>query len=146
MLSSQNIPEELIQRTALLQWAQFAEFYFVKGAMQLKERSLIQQESAADNDNRVFYSMHNLIQASVFERLQADRERLRDTLSCAENVLLSIISSNGGPVKFVHLHKLDVVLPVLPHVYSVAQKKNLNFVLRYSLDIPTSLTAHEGFL
>eukprot|EP00118_Oscarella_pearsei_P013377 m.106410 g.106410 ORF g.106410 m.106410 type:complete len:1318 (+) comp37261_c0_seq4:23-3976(+) len=117
VMSSKDIPKDVIVNSSFpFSTNAKQEYILAKGWKALNERSLIQR--TIRNDKTV-YSVHHLIQASMFQRLAANRVALRDTLAAVSRCLIQLLP----PLDHIY-HRLTSpeLQDLVPHIYSVAEK------------------------
>ncbi|XP_065837376.1 uncharacterized protein [Oscarella lobularis] len=122
LFSSQDIPKGVLREAAFYDDTndELLESLFESGIQILESRSFLQRLRL--NDGTEVFSMHHLVQSSVFHRLLGDVAQLEKMLVSAGKSLvkdlpsLRKLASNKGALKS------DVLAFRLPHVYAVAHK------------------------
>ena len=118
-LSPYSMPEDVVAQSKFI-GTSHAEYQLARGRKALKEKSLI-QILVEDNDMRLAYSMHHMIQASCRDRLEESHSaEILTILEEIGNALLHLLPN----VKAISEHITDVrdtdLLRFLPHVNAVA--------------------------
>ena len=120
LFSSQDIPQKILYEVAFSEEkTELRDVSFAMGTRALRDRSFLQQTE--QNDGLTVFSMHHLVQESVLNRLVGDLNEYQTMLETVGRCLVSHLPSLDDLLTSTNLTN-QVVISLLPHVYSIAKK------------------------